>query len=361
MPRDSSGNYSLPSTVNPVLTGTVISSTWANTTLNDLATEMTDSLDRSGKGGMISAFKLADGSAGAPGLAFVSEPTTGFYRVGAGQIGVSIAGSNVATFTSTGATLLGQNTTIVGQLYLNVTGSSPPTNGLYAASGTTLGFAAGSNVVGNVTSAGAWTFNGSIIATSTSGSITVNSTTGTNAAASFYSLAGVGKVRFGTEGTAGTTITGSSVGDAFVFTTGGNFIISTNTGGGVAFRVDSGNGLSQCLDESGTLWDIGFRDMPGIVNSGALAITLTHRSKLINQQTANTITIPSNASIPFAIGAAFAVVNFSGGTVTVAITTDTMFLAGTVTTGSRTIAPNGMGLFTKGGTTTWLASGPGVG
>jgi hypothetical protein len=37
MPRDVNGNYTLPSG-NPVVTNTLISSVWANTTLSDVAT-----------------------------------------------------------------------------------------------------------------------------------------------------------------------------------------------------------------------------------------------------------------------------------------------------------------------------------
>lgn len=46
MPR-SSGTYSLPAG-NPVVTGTVISTTWANNTLNDISNEITNSLPRDG-------------------------------------------------------------------------------------------------------------------------------------------------------------------------------------------------------------------------------------------------------------------------------------------------------------------------
>jgi hypothetical protein len=44
--RNSSGTFSLVSG-NPVVTGTTISTTWANNTLSDIATELTDSLSRS--------------------------------------------------------------------------------------------------------------------------------------------------------------------------------------------------------------------------------------------------------------------------------------------------------------------------
>lgn len=43
MPRDGSGNYSLPAG-NPVVTGTTISSSWANATLTDIAAALTDSV-----------------------------------------------------------------------------------------------------------------------------------------------------------------------------------------------------------------------------------------------------------------------------------------------------------------------------
>jgi len=48
MSRNGSGTYTLPAG-NPVVTGTTISSTWANNTLNDLAAAMTDSVAADGQ------------------------------------------------------------------------------------------------------------------------------------------------------------------------------------------------------------------------------------------------------------------------------------------------------------------------
>lgn len=48
MARNGSGAYSLPSG-NPVVTGTVISSTWANTTLSDIGTALTNSIAKDGQ------------------------------------------------------------------------------------------------------------------------------------------------------------------------------------------------------------------------------------------------------------------------------------------------------------------------
>lgn len=48
MSRNGSGVYSLPAG-NPVVTGTTISSTWANNTLSDIATALTGSLAADGQ------------------------------------------------------------------------------------------------------------------------------------------------------------------------------------------------------------------------------------------------------------------------------------------------------------------------
>ena len=48
MSRNGSGTYSLPAG-NPVVTGTTIASTWANTTMTDLAAALTDSVAADGQ------------------------------------------------------------------------------------------------------------------------------------------------------------------------------------------------------------------------------------------------------------------------------------------------------------------------
>jgi hypothetical protein len=54
MPRDGAGNYTLPvNSVDPAVTNTTINPTDFNSTMNDLAAEITDSVDRSGKGAML--------------------------------------------------------------------------------------------------------------------------------------------------------------------------------------------------------------------------------------------------------------------------------------------------------------------
>lgn len=91
MSRDSSGNYSLPSG-NPVVTGTTIDSTVHNNTTSDIATELTDSLSRSGKGGMLAVFKLLDGTVSSPGAQFANDANTGMYRVTTDTLGLAAGG-----------------------------------------------------------------------------------------------------------------------------------------------------------------------------------------------------------------------------------------------------------------------------
>jgi len=95
MPRLSDGTYVLPASVNPVVSGTTIESNWANTTMDDVAIALTDSLDREGRGGMNAPFKFEDGVVAAPSITWSNEPNSGWYRAGAGDMRVSIQGSDL--------------------------------------------------------------------------------------------------------------------------------------------------------------------------------------------------------------------------------------------------------------------------
>lgn len=99
--RNSVGTYTLPSG-NPVVSGTTISSTWANNTLGDLAVEMTNSLDRQGRGAMLAPLRLQAGTAGAPALTFATDSDTGLYRAGNNDIRFQVDGAQSMQFTSGG-------------------------------------------------------------------------------------------------------------------------------------------------------------------------------------------------------------------------------------------------------------------
>lgn len=91
--RDASGVYTRP-TGNPVVTGTSITSTWANTLTSDIATEIGDSLSRTGKGGMTQPLKLANGSQSAPAWSFTSDDDSGCWRVSADSIACGAGNTN---------------------------------------------------------------------------------------------------------------------------------------------------------------------------------------------------------------------------------------------------------------------------
>lgn len=101
MARDSSGNYVLPSS-NPVVTLTTIASGWANGTMVDIASALTESLDRQGRGAMLAPLKAASGSLIAPGLTWDAETGSGWYRGAAADFRFGIAGAQVAGITAAG-------------------------------------------------------------------------------------------------------------------------------------------------------------------------------------------------------------------------------------------------------------------
>jgi hypothetical protein len=91
MPRDGSGNYTLP-VGNPVVSDTVIASDWANDTMSDIATQLNNVLTRDGVLGPVLPFKLVDGNVNTPGLGFNSEPGLGLFRINTSILGFSAAG-----------------------------------------------------------------------------------------------------------------------------------------------------------------------------------------------------------------------------------------------------------------------------
>lgn len=138
MPRNASGTYVLP--LPPVLPDTTIEATWANTTLDDLAQAMTNSLSRDGQGGMSAPFRLVDGAVGTPGLSWQAETSTGLYRESAGVMSIAVQGAKVAQWTAAGLGVLGT----MGAGAFVPSSSTAPTNGLYLPAANTLGLSTAS-------------------------------------------------------------------------------------------------------------------------------------------------------------------------------------------------------------------------
>lgn len=97
MPRSPTGDYTLP--LPPVITGQTIEASWANQTLADMQQALTDSLSRSNQGNMQQHFLAIDGNISAPGISFVNEAGTGFYRPTAGDLYLAVLGVDFMRWT----------------------------------------------------------------------------------------------------------------------------------------------------------------------------------------------------------------------------------------------------------------------
>jgi hypothetical protein len=94
--------------------------------------------------------------------------------------------------------------------------------------------------------------------------------------------------------------------------------------------------------------------------TGSYTIVGADAGEHIYSTATRTVTIPANASVAFPVGTAITFIAAAGATVTIAITTDTLLLAGAGTTGPRTLAPFGMATAIKITSTSWIISGNGL-
>lgn len=138
-----------------------------------------------------------------------------------------------------------------------------------------------------------------------------------------------------------------------------DFLISKDTSASLLKRVKPSS-----LQRDGLIADaLGFRTIPQNSQSTAYTCVAADSGKHILHPTADnnarTFTIPANGSVAFPVGTAITFINQIN-TVTIAITTDTLVLAGPGTTGSRTLAANGIATAIKIASTTWLIAGEGL-
>ena len=121
--------------------------------------------------------------------------------------------------------------------------------------------------------------------------------------------------------------------------------------------------LSSCTVDGTN--SVGYLTIPQNSQSGAYTLVLTDSGKQIFHPSADNIarifTIPANSSVAFSVGTAVTFINQNAaGVITIAITTDTMRLAGAGTTGNRTLAANGIATCIKVTSTEWIISGTGL-
>jgi len=109
---------------------------------------------------------------------------------------------------------------------------------------------------------------------------------------------------------------------------------------------------------------VGFRNIPISSKSTAYTTVLADSGKVIfhpsTDANARTFTIDSNANVAYPLGTAITFINMTAAVVTIAITTDTMYLSSAGTTGSRSLAQYGSATAIKITSTNWLISGSGL-
>ena len=166
------------------------------------------------------------------------------------------------------------------------------------------------------------------------------------------------------DGTTGKLIKGAALG------TGVQTALGVNTGsaGAIvlfdgALGTPSSGTLSSCTVDGTN--EVGFRTTPINSQSADYTAVLADSGKTILHPSADTttrtFTIPANSSVAYPVGTVLTFVNQNGaGVVTIAITTDTMRLSPAGTTGSRTLAANGVATCVKLTSTEWIITGSGL-
>jgi hypothetical protein len=264
----------------------------------------------------------------------------------------------------------------------NITGGNLLTGGLISATGNVSG--GNLNVTGNIVDTGALSIitgsngnialapNGSGIVTSSGAFSAVGNITGGNINTGGV-VSSTGNVVGGNVNTAGLiTATGNVTGGnlntgaqviATGNVTGGNVLslgIITATGN-VTGNVYFGNASQLTIDGTNV---VGYKNIPQNSQSADYTLVIEDAGKHILHPAADanarTFTIPANSSVPYPIGTAIAFINLTSQVVTIAITSDTMYLSPVGTTGSRSLAQYGTATAIKITSTSWLISGSGL-
>jgi hypothetical protein len=129
----------------------------------------------------------------------------------------------------------------------------------------------------------------------------------------------------------------------------------------IASPTFTGTPLVPDNDTVSTNYAVGYREAPPVSKTTNYGLVLADRGKAILMNgTSLTLTIPANAAIQFPVGTVIIIVNLNSTALSIAISVDTLTLANSTTTGTRTLAQNGLATCVKIGSTSWLISGAGL-
>jgi len=249
-------------------------------------------------------------------------------------------------------------------------------------------------VTGTTVTAGAIRLTAGTISTTDSSGITVTAATTFNTDVTFDNdIAVTGQVTIGGDliinGTTTTIISvtltvddknielGSTVSPTDVTADGGgitlkgstdktfNYVNSTGLWtANIGIAATSFTGLATAATTASTAASVGYMGIPQSATTTTLVIGDAGKHIYVNTS-GQTLTIPAATSVAYPIGTTITfIAGPSASTVTIAITTDTMYLTGTGTTGSRTLAAHGMATAVKvSGTSSsgvWYINGSGL-
>jgi hypothetical protein len=135
----------------------------------------------------------------------------------------------------------------------------------------------------------------------------------------------------------------------------GALIFSTNEGNTATterFRILSTGGITS----SDRADAVGYKGIPQNSQTASYTLALSDMGRHISITTGGVV-IPANGSVAFPIGSTIVVYNNSASAQNISITTDTLRLAGTATTGTRSLAQRGVATCIKVAATEWVVTG----
>ncbi len=109
--------------------------------------------------------------------------------------------------------------------------------------------------------------------------------------------------------------------------------------------------------------ELDFKGMPQNAKDISYTLVLADAGRCIYKAAGGageTITIDSNANVAWPVGTVIEIINQGGGTLSLAITSDVLTQLGTGNTGTRTIADDGSAVIRKVTATSWVVSGAGL-
>lgn len=125
-----------------------------------------------------------------------------------------------------------------------------------------------------------------------------------------------------------------------------------------------GNRAGYVLSELASMPLVSFRGMQINSQSGNYTSVLSDAGKLLLHPSGagagDTFTIDANASVPYEVGTMLSFVNKDSNELSIAIASDTMTMSSDGTTGTRTLAENGVATAVKITATEWVISGTGL-